>query len=302
MSCAGRFAASALVLAGCSFASSGVGNDAVTRDASNASDARGTADARPTDAGESSPLDAPPGPKRTTRGLVLRYDFNALGAGDTIADVSGVGTPANLKVGPLPIDSVAPTVDGMALTTTTPNVLVDVAGSDAAAKLAAACTNGEFSIEIWAKQKPGTDAYGRLFSIGSAVDNGLRNAQVGTTFQNGTSSFLRTADSTTAGEELGISTAVDATQKQLFVMRYGNGNLVADVYTGNNHKTSSVALTGNFSTWSSTYKLVLLNSNRHFSSNDARYWLGSMYSMSVYCSNLTDLEVENDRVLGSESP
>lgn len=286
-------------VAGCSFPSSSGGNDAVTRDAANGVDAR-TADARPIDAPEVTPIDAPPPPQRTRRGLVLRYDFNELGAGDTIADVSGVGTPANLRVGPLPVDSVLPTVDGMALTTTTPNVLVDVANSDAAAKIANACTNGEFSIEIWAKQRPGSASYGRLFSIGSTADLGLRNAQVGTTFQDATASFLRTTASTTSGQEVDIATAVDATQKQLFVMRYGGGKLVADVFTGTTRKTESVSLMGNFSSWAA-YKLVLLNSNRHFNNNDARYWLGSIYSMSVYCSTLTELELENDRLLGSES-
>jgi len=84
------------------------------------------------------------------------------------------------------------------------------------------------------------------------------------------------------------------------VMRYGGGKLVADVFTGTARKTESVSLTGNFSSWAA-YKLVLLNSNRHFNNNDARYWLGSIYSMSVYCSTLTELELENDRLLGSES-
>jgi hypothetical protein len=282
-------------LAACSFSASGAGQDAIsTTDSS-------VLDGRPVDARPDARSDAPPPQKRTTRGLVLRYDFNELADGQIVADVSGIGVPANLMVGPLPTNSVMPTTNGTSLTTTTANVLIDAPASDAGAKIAAACGAGALSIEIWMQQAPGQLAYGRLFSFGSSVDLGLRNVQVGTTRENGFANFLRSSASSVSGQQLDVVNAVDAAQRQLVVLRFGNGALKTDIYTGATQQTNSSALAGNFSTWSNLYKLVLLNSNRYFDSNDSRYWLGSIFSMSVYCAELTDTEIANDRLLGSES-
>ena len=284
-------------LAACSFSAVGASQDAIsTTDSS-------VLDSRPADARTDARSDAPPPPpqKRTTRGLVLRYDFNELAAGNIIADVSGVGVPANLMVGPLPTNSVMPTTDGTALTTTSPNVLIDAPASDAGAKIAAACGAGVLSLEIWMQQTPGNLSYGRLFSFGSSADLGFRNVQVGTTADDNIAGFMRSARSTTAGQAVDIVDAVDVTQQQLVVMRYGNGALKADIYSGESHKNATIALAGDFSTWSNLYKLVLLNSNRHFDNQDSRYWLGSIFSMSVYCAILSDTEIANDRLLGAES-
>ncbi len=287
-------------LAACSFSSSGASSDAIPLADST------VIDVRPVDAQPDARVDAPPPPppppqRRTIRELILRYDFNELGAGNTIADVSGVGVPANMMVGPLPLNSVLPTTNGTSLTTTTANVLVDASASDAGAKIAAACGSGALTIEIWMQQAPGQTAYGRVVSFGSNADLGLRNVQIGTTRDDGIVDYLRSADSTTAGQEIRIASAVDSSQQQLVVLRYSAGMLKADVYAGETHQSNSVAQTGNFSTWSNQYKLVLLNSNRHFINSDSRYWLGSIFSMSVYCAELTDTEIANDRLLGSES-
>jgi hypothetical protein len=246
--------------------------------------------------------------QRTRHGLVLRYDFNQLEPDKTIADVSGFGSPANLVIEALDSGN-QPTFANGALVATKEIVLHDVTGGNAGAKILSQCTSNQVTIELWIQQAAGTSAVGRILAFGSAVaaTNTERNLQVGSfrfntdgpTDLSSVSTFVRTSTSSNDGNRVAVEHVVNPTNPQMIVLRYQNGNQQVDFFDGASSTPIKIAATGDFSTWDATYSLVLFNSNSY--NSDSLYWLGSMYSLSIYCTYLTDDEVANDRTLGSES-
>lgn len=289
----------AVVTAACSFSSNGVGSDAQRNDAT----LDGRLDGRIGDARIDAPsVDA--APRRTRLGLVLRYDFNEAAGATTVLDTSGVEPQRNLQVIASP--SQPPTFDGASLTTNGSTALIDeVVNLSAGAKIVDACMMGAITVEAWISQDASPTASGRIITLTKSNDVTASNFLVGSDTNNPASADfgVRTAQTSGSGQTLFMPDSITNTP-QLMVARYNGTQLKLQTLLGPTtdagDKVATMALTGTFSTWDRTFKLVLLNSPEYFNSNN-RAWRGTISSLSVYCRSLSDAEVANDRMLGSES-
>ncbi len=289
-----------LAISACSFSSNGAGSDATQNDAMQLDGARNDGpivdariDARMVDAA----------PRRTRLGLVLRYDFNEAAGATVVQDTSGVEPQRNLQV----LASVAPTFNGASLTTNGSTALIDeVANLSAGAKIVDACMMGTITIEAWITQAAGTIASGRIVTLTKSNDVNASNFLVGSFTGAPADAFagMRTSSTTSAGVTLGLVDGMVATTPQLVVARYNGTELKLQTLIGPSptvgDAVNTVPLTGTFANWDRTYKLVLLNSPEYFNGS-FRPWRGTISSLSVYCRSLSDAEVANDRMLGSES-
>lgn len=240
------------------------------------------------------------GLQRTKAGLIARYDFNetvVTAAGTTINDVSGQTPAANL----VSIGSIA--LNGTSLRTAGAVALIDASNNNLAGKrITDACKqSNELTVEAWIKHDDLTitSRYVTLTSDADIRDNNFFGLNSNTRVQ-GT---VRLSQGDTFGQGIEDLNGVVAATKQLVVFRYGSGTFKLDVYGENNrviHQTR--ALAGNFNAWSNNAKFVVLNTSRYFDPTDARPFSGEIFSLAIYCRNLTDAEVTNDMMLGSESP
>ncbi|MBP9084640.1 MAG: hypothetical protein KBG15_00920 [Kofleriaceae bacterium] len=291
----------ATVTAACSFSSNGVETDATRTDATRL-DSRLT-DGPIVDARRDAPtVDA--APRRTRLGLVLRYDFNEAAGATVVLDTSGVEPQRNLQVIANP--NQAPTFDGASLTTNGSTALIDeVANLSAGAKIVDACMMGALTVEAWISQDSGAFAGGRVITLTKSNDVAASNFLVGSDSNNpDTADFgVRTAQTSGSGQTLFMPNSITTTP-QMLVARYNGAQLKLQSLLGPttdpDDMVATMLLTGTFANWDRTFKLVLLNSPEYSNLNN-RAWRGTISSLSVYCRSLSDAEVANDRLLGSES-
>lgn len=292
------------VVSACSFSASNASQDAIPNNDTP------VIDGRPADAQNDAPVDgrvdarvdamvdAPPAPRRTRLGLVLRYDFNEAAGATTIADTSGVAPATNLRV--LANTGSEPTFTGTALSTNGATALVDVAGTSAGAKLAAACTDA-VTVEAWVSQSASAGSDGRIVSFSKTDDIAQNNLIVGSV-NDDVAGVVRTQQVTGFGSALYIAGGITQAP-QLLVLRYSAGQLKLQGLTGptavGSDTVATQVLNGALA-WDSTFRFVMLNSTQYTNGN-ARSWRGSIASISFYCRNLSDTEIANDRLLGAES-
>lgn len=292
----------ALTTAACSFSSNGIVPDATRTDATRLDGPRSDGpivDARI----DAQMVDA--APRRTRLGLVLRYDFNEAAGATVVLDTSGVEPQRNLQV--IANSNEAPTFDGASLTTNGSTALIDeVANLSAGAKIVDACMLGTITVEAWITQDTGAIASGRIITLTKSNDVNANNFLVGS-FTNApanAAAVMRTSTTAAAGVTLGLDDGIVAATPQLVVARYSGTALTLQTLIGPTtnaaDSVATVPLTGTFATWDRTFKLVLLNSPEYFNGS-FRPWRGKISSLSVYCRSLSNTEVANDRLLGSES-
>ncbi|MBP9084639.1 MAG: hypothetical protein KBG15_00915 [Kofleriaceae bacterium] len=279
-------------VAACSFSAGSASQDAISGTTS------AGVDGRPFDARVDARVDAVPTPRRTRQGLVLRYDFNEAAGATTVLDTSGVAPAANLRV--LVNSGSAPTFTGTGLSTNGATALVDVTGTSAGAKLAAACTEA-ITVEAWISQSPNVGSDGRIVSFSKTDDIAQNNLVVGSVADD-VAGVVRTQQASGYGSALYLPGGVTEVP-QLVVLRYRSGQLKLQSLIGPSTAATDTVqtqvLTGSLA-WDATFRLVMLNSTQYTSGN-ARSWRGTISSISFYCRNLSDTEIANDRLLGAES-
>ena len=212
---------------------------------------------------------------------VVAYTFHE-GNGDVIYDVSGVEPALDLTVAdPGNISWIAD--GGLSIDVET------IAISDApATKVIEACMASDaITVEVW--HKPANDTQGgpaRMVSI--SIDSGNRNISF---MQNAGDHHirLRTTDSGNNGWPDGVVQAptirIDRMLRGIY-SRDANEN--AALYV-DGQEVAAGKITGNFSNWDPTYKIML--GNEELAVNTNRNFLGEIYYVAIYSEALTPDEV-----------
>ena len=213
---------------------------------------------------------------RTDDGLVALYNFTE-GTGNTIYDVSNVGSPLNLVIEDQ--NAVSWNDDSLSVNSET-----RISSPEAATKIIDSCqSSNELTIEAWVTPENTTqDGPARIVTI--SKDSGNRNTTLG---QEG-SSFdfrLRTTNTNNNGIFGFPSTSGEVTTSltQLTVTSDANGNI--NMYS-NGGLIASDTLTGDYSNWDGRYKLSITNEIRH-----SRFWKGEYHMVAIYCRALSADEV-----------
>ena len=220
-------------------------------------------------------------PVRTDRGLQVLYTFEH-GNGDTIADVSGVGTPLDLTI-----------ADTSVVTWQSGSLLIDgntIASSSAPAeKIVTACkASNELSIEAWVEAES-VDQIGPAVIATVSENADLRNLALG---QNGAMWDVRVRMDDT--NESGVpQTSVYPVTTDLTHIVYtldADGRLTVYLDGEIRWLTSSA---GGLQSWDETYAPALANEN-----TGDPHWQGTLHLVAVYCSALTRTEVTGNFLAG----
>ncbi|GEM_PF-1510328 len=238
-----------------------------------------------TDTGEVSVTVTEPG-DRVNTGLLALYTFDE-GSGDTVFDVSGVGTALNLEINNQTGVSWG---DGI-LNIDSPSL---IASNQAADKLIDGITaTGEITIEAWlTPENRSQSGPARIATLSSNLSN--RNFTLG---QDRDDYNLRLRTTTTGNN--GVGTTVSSQGGLL------NTELTHVIYTReqdgdaflyiDNQLVASETIGGNLSNWNDNYRFGLGNEF-----NGSRPWLGSLDLLAVYNQAFDATEVEQNFFAGSD--
>ena len=240
-------------------------------------------------------FDTGPGPfcpcptvPRVTDDLVVLYDFEEA-SGDTVFDVSGVGTPLNL------------TIADVSKTTRIPGALrIDdstiVESAGVASKIIdAAKSTNEITIEAWVRAANITQS-GPARIVTLSKDASERNLTLGQSgdFYN---TRLRSTDTTDNGipslSTLSGTVTTDLTHV-VFIRSHPSGTTKMYI---NGMEVASGSTTGSFSNWDTSLKFALANEFI-----DDRTWLGDFHLVAIYKRALTAAEVSQNFTSGPECP
>lgn len=242
-----------------------------------------TSTATPTATVESPP-DPPDG--RVTNGLQALYTFDE-GSGQTVAVISGVGTPLNLEISS---GSDITRLPGGGLAINSSSV---IASSAPASKIINACQlSNELTLEAWITPANITqdgparimtlsaDAYSRNFNLGQ----GQSGNKPATVFD----VRVRTTETNANGVPSLTSPTGSAASTLTHVVYTLAANGQRRIYL-NGVQVAADALGGTFNGWNGSYLLTLGNEQV-----DDRPWLGELYLAAVYCRALSAAEVNQN--------
>lgn len=228
----------------------------------------------------SSPVEEIP----TIQNPLLLYDFHT-GSGNTVYDISNVGSAMNLMIDDL---NNVTWLNGGGLSITQPALISAAVDS----KVATACmASNEISIEAWIKPA-NTSQTGPARIVSFSKDGSYRNFTLGQTISaydvrlrttvtgnNGSSPSTRTGDG-----------VVETTVSHIVYTRNAAGT--AKIYK-NGIEVISTAIGGDLSNWDSSYSFALAN---ELSAD--RPWLGEFHRVAVYGRALTAEEITSNFVTG----
>jgi hypothetical protein len=225
---------------------------------------------------------------RVTDGLVVLYDFKE-GSGATVNDVSGVGTPLNL--------SILDTNKIQWLTGGTNGVQLTATGSavkspGAATKIHAALTNSSrVTLEAWITPGNLTQAGpARIVTVSDGTAQSQVNLHLGQGGASGNGDYgsfrLRTANNSFSWLQVpGVFTSTTAPRHVVATYDGATQRLYVDGVV----QATTLALTGNFSTWNAAYPLALGNE-----ATLDRSWLGKIHLVAIYDRVLSAPEIEQN--------
>ena len=228
---------------------------------------------------------------RVTAGLQALYTFDA-GSGDTVFDVSGVGTPIDLTIA----DSANVSWGSGSLSV---NASTLIASAGAATKLNTAIpVNDAITLEAWVTPANTTqtgparivtlspDPANANFTLGQGASGGIP----GTLYD----VRLRTTTTGNAGHNPSLSSppgSLSTTLTHMVYARDAAGN--AAIYI-NDVLVANGTIGGNLSNWGSGYGLTLANVQ-----TGDRPWLGSYDLVAIYDRALSAAEVSQNFSAGS---
>ncbi len=224
--------------------------------------------------------------ERVNAGLLALYNFDE-GSGDTVFDVSGVGTALNLEIDNLTGVNWG---DGV-LNINSPSL---IASNRAADKLIDGITaTQEITMEAWVT--PGNTSQNGPARIATlSTDIGNRNFTLG---QAGDDYNVRLRTTTTGNNGVGTSVSsqgglLNTELTHVVYSRSSDGE--ASLYIDNN-LVASETIDGDFSNWDENYRLGLGNEF-----NGSRPWLGSLDMFAVYNQAFDASEVAQNFLVGSD--
>ena len=213
---------------------------------------------------------------------VALYHFDEAG-GNTLRDVSGVGTPIDLEIEQM--DSVQWLDKG--LTIVEPVV---IRSKSPTSKLSDRCNSAQaLSIAAWIKPaNANQDGPARIVSLSQDTSNRNFTLGQGAWGERPTDVFnmrLRTSKTDNNGEpsltsERGLSLG-EPTHLAYSHDASGNGTLYV------NAQNVGTTNSGTIARWDSSYSLLLANEN-----DGQRPWLGTIYEVAIYCQALTAQDIE----------
>jgi hypothetical protein len=221
-------------------------------------------------------------PPRVTTNLQVLYGFNE-GSGTTVNDISGVGTPLNLTIGSA--SAVSWISGGLQVNSAT---LIQSAGAATKVITASQSTNA-ITLEAWV-QPANTTQTGPAPVMTVSQQSNKQNVSLGQ-LGNRWDGHLRTSSTNNAGT--GLTSAVGTATLNLTHVLYtrdASGNV--RIYI-NGVQSTSTTLAGNFSTWTSTYKLGLVNEL-----STGTPWLGKLYLVAIYNRALSAAEARQNWLAG----
>ena len=217
-------------------------------------------------------------------GNIVRYNFNE-GTGTQINDLSDFGTALDLTINdPSSVEWVP---YGLKI-----NSATSISSSSAATKIIDECKRtNEITIEAWVKpQSVSQTGPARIVTL--SANGSERNFTLG---QDGNAYQvrMRTTDTSLNGIPA-LNTNYDVTTDITHVVYTRDEYGTAKIYI-NGTEDASFSLTGNFSTWASTY---LLGIGNEFV--DARPWLGTIYDVTIFGRVLSAKEISHNYNFGIE--
>ncbi len=228
---------------------------------------------------------------RVTDGLQTLYTFNE-GTGNTVRDVSGIGPAEDLT-----INTTASVVwQNGSLAISAPVTIASAAAP--AGLIQALVAANAITLEAWIVPTNATqtgparimtlseDIYSRDFTLGQGQSNGLP-ADVYVT-------RLRTTRTDTNGEPSLVTPAGAATTSLTHLVYTRDAAGTARLYI-NGQEAATRQTSGDFSNWSSTYRLALANEL----TND-RPWLGTYHLAAIYSRALSAQEVLQNYGAGAD--
>ncbi len=221
-------------------------------------------------------------PQRVTTNLQVLYGFNE-GSGTTVNDISGVGTPLNLTIGSAA--AVSWVSGGLSVNSAT---LIQSAG--AATKVISACqSTNAITMEAWVQAANLTQtASAPIVTVSQSASK--RNFTLGQS-TNRWDIRLRTSTTGAGGANL-TSPAGSATLNLTHVVFTRDAAGAVRIYV-NGVLSSSTTLSGNFSTWVSSYKLGIANQL-----SSGAPWLGQLHLVAIYNRALSSTEVRQNWLAG----
>ncbi|MBI5471266.1 MAG: VCBS repeat-containing protein [Ignavibacteriae bacterium] len=228
--------------------------------------------------------------QRVSNSLQVLYTFEE-GSGNTVNDVSGVGSPLNLTIA-----DPANTSWGQGYLSVNSSTIVSSAA--VALKVIDACKqSNEISVEAWVKPASASqngparivtisaDATNRDFTLAQGISGGSSDAlevrrRTSTTTSNGTPSLTTPPGTFTTQLTHVVVTRSNAGTTKVYL----NGTEISSENTG-----------GTFSTWAN-YKFALANEL----TND-RPWLGQFHLVAVYSRALSAAEVSQNYSSGANT-
>ncbi|MGB6297254.1 MAG: tandem-95 repeat protein [Rivularia sp. (in: cyanobacteria)] len=222
---------------------------------------------------------------RVNTGLLALYDFNE-GSGDTVFDVSGVGTALNLEIDDLTGVNWG---DGV-LNINSPSL---IASNQSADKIIDGITaTQEITLEAWVTpDNRSQNGPARIATL--STDIGNRNFTLG---QAGDDYNVRLRTTTTGNNGVGetVSSQGGLLNTELTHVIYTRGSDgEASLYI-DNQLVASETIDGDFSNWDEDYRLGLGNEF-----NGDRPWLGSLDMFAVYNQAFDATEVEQNFLVRS---
>jgi hypothetical protein len=221
-------------------------------------------------------------PPRVTTNLQTLYGFNE-GSGTAVTDTSGVGTPLNLTIGSAAAVTWIP--GGLRVNSAT---LIQSAGAATKVITASQSTNA-ITLEAWV-DAANLSQTGPAPIVTVSQQSNKRNFTLGQS-GNRWDGRLRTSTTNQAGNSL-QSAAGTATLNLTHVVYTRDAAGSVRIYV-NGVQSASTTLTGNFSAWTSNYKLGLVN---ELSSGTP--WRGELYLVAIYNRALSAGEVRQNWLAG----
>jgi VCBS repeat-containing protein len=221
-------------------------------------------------------------PPRVATNLQVLYELEE-GSGTTVTDTSGVGTPLNLTIGSA--SAVSWISGGLKINSAT---LIQSAGSATKVISASQSTNA-ITIEAWV-QPANLSQTGPAPIVSVSQASNKRNFTLGQS-GNRWDGRLRTSTTNQAGS--GLTSAVGtATLNPTHVVFTRDAAGAVRIYV-NGVQSATGTLSGNFSTWTTNYKLGLVNEL-----STGSPWLGDLYLVAIYNRALSAGEVRQNWLAG----
>ncbi len=230
---------------------------------------------------------------RVTAGLVALYGFNE-GAGTTVFDVSGVGTPMDLTIlNPARVTWLGGGVNGVRFATAGSAIQSTGAGTKV---LTALKNSNALTIEAWVAPANLTQNDMRIVALALNKEDGGLDVHLAQAADSASCRLRTSVNNSQRLNGAGAFTAVDGLRHVVITYDAAGASPRKRMYV-DGVQIATQTQTGDFSTWNVTYPFVLGNVPTLNKS-----WLGTMRLVAVYDRALSQAEIQQNTDAGPRLP